>query len=74
VRPAGAGLRHQPGRSGLIPNKGEWAGIDTEPIRALGNYGQLFDRNLGDGSPLKIRRGLNNLWNKGGILYAPPVR
>jgi general L-amino acid transport system substrate-binding protein len=43
-------------------------------IKAVGNYGEMFDRNLGEGSPLKIRRGLNNLWNKGGILYAPPVR
>ena len=43
-------------------------------IKAVGNYGEMFDRNLGDGSPLKIRRGLNNLYTKGGILYAPPVR
>jgi general L-amino acid transport system substrate-binding protein len=43
-------------------------------IKAVGNYGEMFDRNLGEGSPLKIKRGLNNLWNKGGILYAPPIR
>ena len=43
-------------------------------IKAVGNYGEMFNRNLGEGSPMKIRRGLNNLWNKGGILYAPPVR
>jgi general L-amino acid transport system substrate-binding protein len=49
----------------------DWA---YQAIKAVGNYGEMFDRNLGEGSPLKIRRGLNNLWNKGGILYAPPVR
>lgn len=43
-------------------------------IKAVGNYGELFDRNVGEGSPLKIKRGLNNLWSKGGIQYAPPVR
>ena len=43
-------------------------------IKAVGNYGELFDRNVGEGSPLKIKRGLNNLWTKGGIQYAPPVR
>jgi general L-amino acid transport system substrate-binding protein len=43
-------------------------------IKAVGNYGEIFDRNLGSGSPLNIKRGLNSLWNKGGILYAPPIR
>ncbi|MDI7863992.1 amino acid ABC transporter substrate-binding protein [Rhizobiaceae bacterium n13] len=43
-------------------------------IKALGNYGEVFDRNIGEGSPLKIQRGLNALWTKGGIQYAPPVR
>jgi len=43
-------------------------------IKAVGNYGELFERNVGTGSRLKISRGLNNLWNKGGIQYAPPVR
>ncbi|MFB2605702.1 amino acid ABC transporter substrate-binding protein, partial [Rhizobium phaseoli] len=40
----------------------------------VGNYGEVFERNIGQGSPLKIARGLNALWNKGGIQYAPPVR
>jgi general L-amino acid transport system substrate-binding protein len=39
-----------------------------------GNYGEVFERNVGQGSRLKIARGLNNLWNKGGIQYAPPIR
>ena len=43
-------------------------------IRHLGNYGESFDRNIGENSPLKLKRGLNALWTKGGILYAPPVR
>jgi general L-amino acid transport system substrate-binding protein len=43
-------------------------------IKHVGNYGEVFDRNVGEGSRLKIARGLNNLWNKGGLQYAPPVR
>ena len=43
-------------------------------IKAVGNYGEMFERNLGQGSPLKISRGLNALWTKGGLQYAPPVR
>jgi general L-amino acid transport system substrate-binding protein len=43
-------------------------------IKHVGNYGEVFDRNLGDGSRLKIARGLNALWTKGGLQYAPPIR
>jgi general L-amino acid transport system substrate-binding protein len=43
-------------------------------IRAVGNYGEVFDRNVGQGSPLKIARGLNALWTKGGLQYGLPVR
>jgi len=43
-------------------------------VKAVGNYGEVFERNVGQGSPLKIKRGLNALWNKGGLQYAPPVR
>ena len=43
-------------------------------VKAVGNYGELFDRNVGNGSPLKIARGLNALWSKGGLQYAPPIR
>ena len=42
-------------------------------IKFVGNYGDVFERNLGDRSPLKIKRGLNDLWTRGGLLYAPPV-
>ena len=43
-------------------------------IKAVGNTGEIFDRNVGQGSPIKISRGLNALWNKGGLQYAPPIR
>jgi general L-amino acid transport system substrate-binding protein len=49
----------------------EWA---ARAIKAGGNYGEIFERNLGKGSKLGIERGLNALWNKGGILYQPPLR
>ena len=43
-------------------------------VKAVGNYGELFERNVGSGSRLKIARGLNKLWNNGGLQYAPPLR
>jgi general L-amino acid transport system substrate-binding protein len=43
-------------------------------IKAVGNYGESFERNVGMGSPIKIRRGLNALWTQGGLQYAPPIR
>lgn len=43
-------------------------------VRAVGNYGELFDRHLGPGTPLGLDRGLNNLWLRGGLMYAPPAR
>jgi general L-amino acid transport system substrate-binding protein len=43
-------------------------------IRTVGNYGEVFERNLGAKTPLAIPRGLNQLWNEGGIQYAPPIR
>jgi general L-amino acid transport system substrate-binding protein len=49
-------------------------GFALRAIGAVGNYGQIFERNLGSGSRLKIERGLNNLWNRGGLQYAPPIR
>jgi len=49
----------------------DWA---VSLIMAVGNYGEIFDRNVGVKSPLNIARGVNKLWNKGGILYAPPTR
>ena len=43
-------------------------------IKQVGNYGESFDRNVGPDTPLALERGLNNLWNNGGILYVPPIR
>jgi len=43
-------------------------------VRATGNYAEIYERNLGVNSPLGIPRGLNQLWNMGGVLYAPPMR
>ena len=43
-------------------------------IKHVGNYGEVFERDVGQGSPLKITRGLNALWTKGGLQYAPPIR
>lgn len=43
-------------------------------VKATGNYGEIFERNLGSGSPLKISRGVNALWTKGGIQYGVPIR
>jgi general L-amino acid transport system substrate-binding protein len=49
----------------------DWA---ARIIRHVGNYGEVYDRNVGSGSKLGIPRGLNQLWNAGGIQYAPPIR
>ena len=43
-------------------------------IKGVGNYGEVFERNIGASTPLKIERGVNALWTKGGLQYAPPVR
>jgi len=43
-------------------------------VKHMGNYGEIFERNIGEGSPLKIKRGLNALWNKGGLQYGIPIR
>jgi general L-amino acid transport system substrate-binding protein len=63
---------------GVTPGMGKALGIDeawvVNIIKQVGNYGESFERNVGMGSPLKIDRGLNNLWTKGGIQYAPPIR
>jgi general L-amino acid transport system substrate-binding protein len=57
---------------------GEGLGIGNDwvvnIVKQVGNYGESFDRNVGAGSPLKLPRGLNNLWSKGGLQYAPPIR
>jgi general L-amino acid transport system substrate-binding protein len=56
---------------------GKGMGLDAKwaynIIKGLGNYGEVFERNIGSGSPLKISRGVNAQWNKGGIQYGMPV-
>jgi general L-amino acid transport system substrate-binding protein len=63
---------------GTEGNYGEQLGLTKDwavrIVKAVGNYGEAFERNVGKGSPLKINRGLNKLWNQGGIQYAPPIR
>ena len=63
---------------GVTPGMGKALGVDEKwvynIVKQVGNYGESFDRNVGMGSPLKIERGLNNLWTKGGLQYAPPIR
>jgi general L-amino acid transport system substrate-binding protein len=63
---------------GLEGTLGVDLGLDADwaarAIAAAGNYGEIFERNLGENTDLKIARGLNALWNNGGIQYAPPVR
>ncbi len=63
---------------GLEGLKGQGLGLSDDwsyqIIKQVGNYGEIFEKNVGMGSPLKIKRGLNALWKDGGIQYAPPLR
>jgi general L-amino acid transport system substrate-binding protein len=63
---------------GLVGGAGKGLGLSDDwamqILHQVGNYGEAFERNLGQSSPLRLERGLNNLWNKGGLLYAPPFR
>ncbi len=63
---------------GTTEDTGKLLGLEKDwmarAVKATGNYGEIFERNVGPNSTLKLPRGLNNLWNKGGIMYAPPVR
>jgi general L-amino acid transport system substrate-binding protein len=63
---------------GLEGTYGEQLGLTKDwvvrIVRHVGNYGEIFDRNVGASSKLGISRGLNRLWTKGGIQYAPPIR
>lgn len=57
---------------------GKGMGLDNDwavkIIKAVGNYGEIFSRNIGEGSRIKIARGLNAQWTQGGLQYAPPIR
>ena len=63
---------------GTTEDTGKLLGLDKDwlvrAIKTTGNYGEIFERNVGPKSPLQLPRGLNNLWNKGGLVYPYPVR
>jgi general L-amino acid transport system substrate-binding protein len=63
---------------GVSPGMGKALGLDEKwaynIVKQVGNYGESFDRNVGKSTPLKLDRGLNNLWTKGGLMYALPLR
>jgi general L-amino acid transport system substrate-binding protein len=63
---------------GVTPGTGKALNLDEKwaynAIKLVGNYGEIFDRNLGKDTELKFERGLNNLWTNGGLIYAMPIR
>lgn len=63
---------------GLEPGVTDAFGLDAQwtlrIVQTVGNYGEIFERNLGPATPLGIERGLNRLWSDGGLMYAPPFR
>jgi general L-amino acid transport system substrate-binding protein len=63
---------------GVLPGNGHALGLDESwafnVIKTVGNYGEIFERNLGMQSPIRFRRGLNGLWTDGGLMFAPLVR
>jgi general L-amino acid transport system substrate-binding protein len=63
---------------GTSEDTGKLLGLDAEwayrIVKQVGNYGESFERNLGPKSPVGLPRGVNNLWTKGGLMYAPPIR
>jgi len=63
---------------GVSDDLGQKIGLSADwaynVIKQVGNYGEIFDRNLGANSPLKLDRGVNNLWTNGGLMIAPPFR
>ena len=69
------GIKRLLGTSG---NAGKDLGLNNDwvyqIVKQVGNYGEMFDKNVGKDSPLNIDRGLNRLWNQGGLMYSMPVR
>jgi general L-amino acid transport system substrate-binding protein len=59
-------------------NLGALLGLENDwlvkVIKEVGNYGEIYDRNVGPGTPLNIDRGPNKLWTDGGLIYSPPFR
>ncbi|MFL1461685.1 hypothetical protein ACI6QG_05750 [Roseococcus sp. DSY-14] len=63
---------------GAVPEVGQALRLDPawalNAVRAIGNYGELYDRHFGPNTPIAMPRAQNNLWTNGGLLYAPPFR
>jgi general L-amino acid transport system substrate-binding protein len=63
---------------GVSEDTGKLLGLDPawayRIVKQVGNYGESFERNLGPKTPVALPRGVNNLWTKGGLMYAPPIR
>jgi general L-amino acid transport system substrate-binding protein len=63
---------------GVSPGNGQALGVDEKwaytIVKKIGNYGEIFDRNLGPSTPMKLERGLNKLYKQGGLLYSPPFK
>lgn len=63
---------------GVTPGMGSQLGLDDKwaynIVKQIGNYGEVFDRNVGPNTPLALQRGLNALWTDGGLMYASPIR
>ena len=61
---------------GITPGLGRALGLDDEwayrVIKQIGNYAEVYERSFGEQSALKLPRGINNLWTRGGLLYSPP--
>ena len=64
--------------TGKSEDTGKLLGLDKDwmvrALKAVGNYGEIFERNVGANTPLALQRGTNAQWNKGGLMYAPPIR
>ncbi|OGR19829.1 MAG: amino acid ABC transporter substrate-binding protein [Desulfobacterales bacterium GWB2_56_26] len=63
---------------GVTPGNGKALGLDEKwaynIVKQVGNYGEVFERNVGETTPLMLKRGLNAQWNKGGLMYSPPFK
>lgn len=63
---------------GVTPGNGQALGVDEKwaynIVKAVGNYGEVFERNLGSATPMKLERGLNKLYKDGGLMYSPPFK
>jgi len=63
---------------GVVPGNGKALGLDEKwaynIVKLVGNYGEVFERNVGSKTPLALERGLNALWTKGGLMYSPPFK